>query len=197
MPSIDLNYWRSRLASLAVHSASAGVECDLGPLSLKILNVRGIEIDHIETVSESKFQVENYEAHIALLREWYDFSRDGRVDSFVSEQIPFDERFCTTMLGGCAVDEFGMLRKARLADVDEWRKVISLMIMCPGSDEPVFHSSIMETHMAAVIERKLFRTAGGRLGVGPALSRPGDVVWILAGGKHSHCWRHMRQCANA
>jgi len=188
-PAIDINYWRRRLAHIRAHRASAGIPFVADQVSPGSLCVQGIAVGRVDAVTEGSLCLPdcNFD-HIGLLREWYDFSRDRRADSLVpdlpdttiAEHPVFDDSFCTAMLG-IQIDTNGAKEEVQKADLDEWRMTLAQMLSDP-SGSPVT-TGLLKSHFTSMLGRKMFQTDSGFVGVGPALTKVGDVLWILGGGE--------------
>ncbi|KAK3620746.1 hypothetical protein LTR56_023215 [Elasticomyces elasticus] len=183
-PDIDRNYWRRRLSGVGLHKASNGIPFMAELASPGCLRVQGIQVGHIEAVTDQLFSLPKYNFDLTnVLRSWYDFANDrrvdslvlGRVDSLTMDVIHFDDWFCSTMLGNQVED-----RMAQESDLAKWRVAMSGLIKDPFAF--VDFSAIVESHMTAVLGRRMFRTDTGYVGVSPASTKVGDTLWVLGGG---------------
>ena len=177
---IQPDYGRMRLDFLKCYNAANSTESQFKYISPDRLILNGVLVDEIEFATDDYFTIEPIPTHIACLRFWNRFASRRCSTGPQEPGAHFDEEFSTVMLGGC-IKEDGVVRIAQRADVDAWNKAILEMDMEIRNDS-TDHTSVMESHVAAVLGRRLFLTKAGRLGTGPSTIKPGDAVWILAGG---------------
>ncbi|KAK4957968.1 hypothetical protein LTR10_004393 [Elasticomyces elasticus] len=188
-PTIDANYWRRRLSGVGLHNASAGIPFVAELTSPDGLRVQGIQVGHIEAVTEPFLTLPECNADLVdVLRAWYAFAIDrqadslllNRVDSFMEITV-FDDWFCRTMLAN-QVENAGSFRQAMEPDLAQWRTMIAEMMKLPSG--VVEFTSVMESHMAAVLGRSMLRLDTGYVGISQASAKVGDVMWVLGGGKY-------------
>ena len=142
------------------------------------LRIPSIIVDRISTLSACCLSEDRY---IQTLREWYDFirthTREGDPRGAVSDT------FWETLLGGCVVDDAGVLRESSCKDVAEWRDLLTPLLENTSPGSVSLRHRLTDVHLAAALGRRLCRTQSGRLGLMPKTAGLSDVVTILAGGK--------------
>jgi hypothetical protein len=176
------------------------------PQSSWLLSAEGFWVDNVETVSDVlELQTTAQESSIkAIERAWdqlFDFPLTPSSGKRYIDSQPLDVAFCTALsagpLGNVAagydgldnssadqivqhvigyhLDE-GVRPRAFLAYLQDYR-VSKNSQGPPPSDAARFINSAV----AYANSRRVFRTHGGRLGIGPKIMQPGDKVIILFG----------------
>ena len=173
-PPFQANYWRSRLHFFDTYDCARSLEPSIEYTSPGLLRLRGSEIDQIKLTTSHAFALGSPTERGMLLREWYSFAN--------AEDL--DDVFCATMIAGCAEDDDIGIHKARAEDIEACREFLAHLIQDPCHDEDATSFGLVHrSHITAVLDRRLFQTRAGRLGVGHMSLRGDDEIWILAGGK--------------
>jgi hypothetical protein len=175
--SINAIYRRIRLAFLDSYSAAKGLTMEFSFPAPGSLRLRGIRFDRVECVAEDRFDLDSTQNNRKVLDAWYQFASPTHYDKACYFDLR-DDNFHLAMLGGCIVERGKPVRAARTADIAELKHLMS----STDIDSSAYHTPVMRSHIAAVLERRFFCLEGGRFGLGPDSIRPGDEIWILAGG---------------
>ena len=186
-PPIEPNYWRSRLTLLGTYDCAKGLDWSVEHLLPGDLRLRGMVVDRIKDAASDAFAFKGTTEHAEFLREWYAFASGGSY--LLSFGQLFDEAFSETMIAGCAEDDTG-IHKAHAVDLAEWKDRLTRLMQDASLGDDATSSRLMASHITAVLNRRLFRTCAGRLGVGPSSLRSGDPIWIFGGGKAPFILRH-------
>lgn len=182
-PIIDRNFQSMRLNVLEVHNAAKDMDMSIEYVAPRTLRLRGLAVDEVEAVTEDHFALGTVGEHLCLWKDWCAFASLEHASMCPKETMLDDDGFCEVMLGGCVEDEQGT-RAAQAADLAAWRHTVSELINSDGPvSNDVFQTPIMESHIAAILERRLFRTRKGNLGLGPKDVTAGDMIWVLGGGR--------------
>jgi len=91
--------------------------------------------------------------------------------------------FTATLLAGRFFDGFEIRRTVR-ADAETLEECFGRLCAPGSNDDQIMQSAIepaMVSHLIAVVNRMLFITAKGYIGLGPDAMRPGDEVAVLGG----------------
>ncbi|KAK5691778.1 hypothetical protein LTR17_025557 [Elasticomyces elasticus] len=191
-PTIDVNYWRRRLSGVGLHNAAAGIPYTAELVLPGCLLVQGVQVGHVEAVTELLSTLPKCNADLVnILRAWHDFAIDQRPDSLLLDRVDsvvemtvFDDWFCRTMLAN-QVEDTGTFRQAQESDIDNWKATITDMTKMPF--DAVDYTPVVESHMTAVLGRRMFRLSTGHLGVSNAYTQIGDALWVLGGGTYLQC----------
>jgi len=183
-PPIEQNYWRSRLSFFATYALPPVLGRAFERRLPGQLCLYGIEVDRISSIAAHAFSsTKAAKDHMTHLEEWFTFATGRCCRSSESHGRQFDDDvFCATMLAGC-VKDLPPASSARLASAEDyvqWQHDVQTMQHSTAAGS--FHSLLMESHMAAVLGRALFKTKRGTFGIGPLSIRPGDCLWIFEGG---------------
>lgn len=181
---LNPNHLRSRFRFLDHYDCtrgSASLECSFGYPATNVLALKGIIIDRVQATVRPMQCFPGTSEYAKTLAEWYSFVtfEDTSLDS-----ISFDHRvdcFAMTMIAGCAAEDESNIRRATKSDLERWRDVLYQLLYGSfvESDET---SGLILCHVTAVLNRRLFRTVEGRLGVGPHRLRSGDPIWAFKHG---------------
>lgn len=190
------NYWRSRLELYKAYGCHPSLQQKLSPgmgFSYERpgqLLVEGVQVDEIEFVASDKLTFLDPVKHFRLMKDWFVFAT-GREPS-VNGDAPFNDfAFCDTVLGGRVQDptQDSGWRKATAADHHQWQRAVLESEKGPLRD--CVQQSVMKSHVVAAMERRMFKTKKGSLGVGPATVRPGDLIWVFTSGNAAFVTRKV------
>jgi hypothetical protein len=127
----------------------------------------------------------------ACFKSWEKFSLEESTPPTHKgdDDLTFSDAYWKTILNGAVPDDGGFnlrrLEKADLSKFLQWRRE-NKWVAGTEHDFALLHGRhtwndyISSTTRA----RRLFRCAEGKLGLGPAEMRPGDLIFVLAGGTH-------------
>jgi len=180
------NHHRMRLGFYEEYDASKGLGFEVEYHAPDKLRVSGIRIDHVSLVSEKQFNLDFLEDHHDVITGWHKFfDPQGDTSDYSPSSMFSDDEFYITMTAGYVFDGTnGRARPVEPEDFNIWKlMVLRLDQGNLSTDDQVFHSHFMDSHVAASFNRKLFWTANGRSGLGPAAIMQTDEIWILGGCK--------------
>lgn len=178
-PSLEPNYFRRRLLYLRVYNCARGLSPLIQFEGFDVLCLQGLLVDEVIDVARQNFTAEDDASHAALLRKWQEFA----AISSMGEQF-FDEVFGETTIAGCSQICSGASRvfsSATRSDICLCKEMVARLTRDHNDDDPRFFS-IMQAHLSACVNRVLFHTKAGRLGLGPTSVRKRDEVRIFGGG---------------
>lgn len=127
--------------------------------------------------------------HPAIMREWQEFASCSSVEDNLS-----DEEFCSTMLAGCIDQYLDNAPRVHGASSAVLRQCRSLLA-CLASEDPSRNAMheieyVRQAHFGALLNRRLFLTQHGRLGVGSKSLKQGDYIWLVGGSTAPLILRH-------
>ena len=176
---LEANYFRSRLTFFQKYDCAKGLDWSVEHVSPGKLRMLGMEVDTIQDVSKDAFTFTDTTEHAEFLRQWYNFAGGG-INSLTSSLL-FDDIFSTTMIAGCAEDDID-IHEATAVELADWKNLLTRFLQDAFVDNKAIPPRLMACHVTAVLNRRLFRTCAGRLGVGPEALTPGDSIFIFGGG---------------
>lgn len=196
-PTIDIergNIAKARAKFLQCYSAAPGFRMDYRWLSCDParLQLNGVKLDdQIVAVTETSFTgKETFPERVALMKKWYhEVAFPDQGSGQISPQH-MHHAFCVTILGGI-INEPG-IGGPRLITVDddddaaaiqELKNVLSDMEQ-NSTWNPCnpLQITLLHTQDVALLDRIMFRTCSGRIGLGPCTMRFGDEIFLLRGG---------------
>jgi hypothetical protein len=190
----ETNYYRRRLRCLDAYDCAKGIDVSIHFEDPETLCLQGTLLDEVVDVARQMFASDLDAAlHTALLRDWQEFASDCPVDGRRS-----DDLFCETLIAGCSHKSSGgslSFPVATAADISLCRQMIlQLTSGCSSEDDDSNKlTATRQAHRGACLDRILFRTKSGRLGLGSPSLKKGDEVWTLGGGRAPFILRHALQ----
>ncbi|CZT19403.1 uncharacterized protein RCC_05253 [Ramularia collo-cygni] len=151
------------------------------------LQLNGFKInDKIIAVSENHFSGnEKFPDRLELMKTWYQFTYEEELSSF--QNLPTE--FCITILAGIILNDPKTggkphpLHDENDLTISELKSTFTGMerqgsqFRCTASQKILIHSQNV-----ALLDRVMFRTEEGRMGIGPSGVKPGDEIFVLGGG---------------
>lgn len=187
-PVLESNYGRLRYQFLQVYDAAKGLRMVPPKVEAGKLVVSGVRIGLITGTATNAMALcspeHHLQQHIRVLQEWARIFHGKQALDTPCNDLLYDRAFAELMMGGCFLKEnHSLSRRLQLRDVLRWQDHLSEMLN-RGSEasEDIFHTPDMLTHLAAVLERRLFWSDSGCLGLGPASLDINDELWIFPGG---------------
>lgn len=190
---LEPNYARMRLNALDAYDAAKGLEKAYEYVSNGVLKTTGAIVDQVQFVSESAFALDSLAGHNSTLSQWKHFAALHGHTQLSPPGVPFNHTFCRILLAGC-VEGSGQARKAKGEDFDSLNNFLLSIEADPQHvADAGFERRVMESHLAAVLKRRMFVTSKGRLGIGPQDMKQGDTVWLLPRGRAPFIMRGRRR----
>lgn len=142
------------------------------------LKVYGTMLGKVDAVSECCKLQGNLSGHLELLRQWRSFA--GAPSSSIADTFARDEFSRMVLSNRIYIDN--SCRELSNTDLKEWSSLLAHVASNPnaGLSRLALHP-LMLSHTATVLERRMFRTIDGRVGLCPVTTRPGDSLFVLAG----------------
>ena len=193
---IEQNYYRYRLQLYMAYACDLNLEQQLGPgkgfayRQPGQLRMKGVQIDEVASVAPDKLTFLPAADHIGLLKRWFVFTT-GR-EPLSDDDAPFNnDAYCATVLGGHVLDRTRSSgwRKASASDYVHWQNAVLESERGPLTDP--FHKLLMESHVSAALQRRLFKTTRGSVAIGHQNVRPGDVLWVFKSGNAAFVMRKV------
>lgn len=189
-PPVQINYWRWRIHFYRAYTCGTGTGRTFEYLAPGKLLMHGFEAEKVVSVAPVAFELSKVACaadHIDILKQWFSFAT-GRDCPETWDEIFDDDVFCDTVLGGLVtVAQKPFVRKACPPDFARWRHDIAKMEQSTATG--LFHTPLIESHVAAVVGRILFKTNTGAIGIGPRLIKPGDSLWMWNNAKSAFLTR--------
>ncbi|KAK4557081.1 hypothetical protein LTR86_006062 [Recurvomyces mirabilis] len=147
-----------------------------------VLSVDGIRVDHIDEIGEAYEMTKDCADQVAVLQSWnkmIDLDNRGE-DKYISGGT-LEQAFWRTMFA----DRFHQDQKPRQLRADDVTALYSFLeetedrLKKYGNDALIGLNDAMSPHIIAVLDRRLFRTRRGWLGVCPRTAVAGDEVFVL------------------
>lgn len=183
------NIAKVRARFLEVYNAAHGLEWSYQwkPGCPDRLRLHGLKIDDPIVARAEKHPTgkETFPERVNMIKAWYQLAYPEHAAGHLSFENMHRE-FCATMFAGVSYDSekdvFTSMQRNDCATID-WIETLTGMEQ-DGAD---FHGTetqqaAMHLHAAAVLERVMFRTKSGRIGLGPRTMELDDEIYLLAGG---------------
>ncbi|KAH9821452.1 HET-domain-containing protein [Teratosphaeria destructans] len=146
------------------------------------LEVTGMHFDHIIWTSSIYTGVKQFSDRLDLLRDWQDLIHPEDV---ASRPYPAggtrQDAFWRTMFADRYYDkeEPRIVTAADIKDLQDFVSETARDFVEFGADAVIGLNEAMTSHIIAVVERRLFVTSKGYIGLCPEASRIGDEVFVL------------------
>ncbi|KAF2774145.1 HET-domain-containing protein [Teratosphaeria nubilosa] len=183
----------------------------------RVLEVNGVRFDHIVWTSSVYTRIKQFSDRFELLRDWQDLVHPEDV---ASRPYPASgtrqEAFWRTMFADRYYydeEKPSIVTAADIHDLQDFVSKTARDLVEFGADAVVGLNEAMTSHIIAVVERRLFITSKGYIGLCPAASKIGDEIFVLGscpapvvlrsthadggGAGHvsmGHCFVHMELC---
>ena len=188
-PSFEINYFRRRLRCLDAYDCARGITCSMSFEDSGVLCLQGVLVDEIVDVARQAFASEDVAMHAKVLQNWQEFASNCPV----GEQLS-DDDFCETLVAGCShrfPEQSPSFPAANPSEINLCKEMLFRMTSGGNFDNDASRFiSIRQAHLGACLDRILFRTKAGRLGLGPRSLREGNELWAFGGGPAPFVVRH-------
>lgn len=187
-PSIEEMYFRKRLRSLEAYDCSRKTRVSFYFDDRGALCLQGLLVDEVVDVTKQAFisgERDTFtswerDTHAALLRECQEFASNCPT----SEQLSDDE-FYETLIAGLASGHSGPSRAATPSDIRSCKEMVSRLMSDRKFDEHTnIPPSIPLTHRGACLNRVMFRTKSGKLGLGPPALKKATTSGYFVAVRH-------------
>lgn len=141
--------------------------------------------DEILAVCESSFTgKENFTDRVDIMKAWYRFAYPDHKAGHDTFQCIY-ESFCVTVLAGIFNQPLkdgprlileGDVATAELKNTLEGMERDGAWYSCS-----LLQSTLIHSQNVALLDRVIFRTQQGRIGLGPRATEPGDEIYLLGG----------------
>lgn len=180
-PSFETNYFRRRLRCLDTYDCARGIECLIQFVDPDILCLQGVPVDEVADVAKQEFASDDTSLHASLLRDWRDFASSCNTNESCTDDV-----FYETLIAGCShqsSEEATSFPAATPSDISLCKEMISRLTSERSfADDASKLIATRQAHHGACLDRILFRTKAGRLGLANPSLRKGDELWIIGGG---------------
>jgi len=188
-PPFDDNYWRRRFHCLQTYDCARGLPRLIRFPGRGELRSGGVQADVIDQIAPHTITLSAMAKHPAIMREWQKFAPCSVVAGDV-----FTDEFCSTMLAGCVdqkLDDRLTLQAIDPLALRQCRSMLAWLTADDASrDAPQEFECVRQAHIGALLNRKLFLTRHGRLGVGSKSLEKGDCIWLVGGSTAPLILRH-------
>ncbi|KAK3672377.1 hypothetical protein LTR78_007684 [Recurvomyces mirabilis] len=175
-------YSISRFTWTWSYSAADELEGNITIDGDNVLNVSGIRVDDFSEIGEAYEMMKDCADQLAVFQSWKtmtDLDNRGE-DEYISGGT-LEQAFWRTMFA----DRFHQDQKPRQLKADDVTALYSFLeetedrLKKYGNDALICLNDATSSHIIAVLDRRLFRTRKGWLGVCPKMAAAGDEVHVL------------------
>ncbi|KZM24929.1 hypothetical protein ST47_g3927 [Ascochyta rabiei] len=183
LTTVEASYERSRYRRYSCYQASAGAKSDISIVDGNDLSLRGVFVDRIQRIGNS---IQNRDwTHVwEALQNWADVAElpalgQGHVYGVLQQHF-WRTIMADVSLTDLASGSWNRILTPTVIPIEDWF-LDTVDNLRQGLEPPV--TSSVHALYPATYGRALFRTESGHFGLCFPDARPGDEVWVLAGGR--------------
>ncbi|KIW16866.1 hypothetical protein PV08_04056 [Exophiala spinifera] len=178
---------------------ASGYQLVLLPIHDDGVLMRGLPVDIVIATSDKMPSHCRHPEARACFARWESFSCTGLSSRNFRDQADgmYTESYWQTVLNGALPsNEQAKLRRLRFRDHEifaEWRRRSQWRATQLESSQTLQSTDLLDEYISSTTRnRRLFMTAGGKLGIGPAGTKRGDYLYLLAGATHPCLLRQVK-----